>query len=138
MSRNERPEYILCAVQYHLGISAHGGHYVANVMDWMTGVWYEVNDEQVSALKDGPGSSFEPSYNAGEKTMSQKKVSGSQDAYNLLYVERRYLTKQCKAEMRHFNECETVSEMASGSSCGYNVIAAVNSQRRERYKIELE
>ena len=53
-------EYVLCAVQNHLGTSAHGGHYVAEVMDWATGVWNEFNDEDVTVLEKGPTSSFDP------------------------------------------------------------------------------
>ena len=128
--------YILCAVQNHLGISAHGGHYVANVMDWTTGVWYEVNDENVSILEDGPGSSFDPHNINGKKLLSQKKGSGSQDAYSLLYVERRYLAQQCKTEMWHFNDNETISESVVDTNC--TIMAAINAQRSERYKMEFE
>ena len=59
--QNEHSRYILCAVQYHLGPSAHGGHYVAEVMDWTTGVWYKFNDKEVTRLEGGPESSFDPS-----------------------------------------------------------------------------
>ena len=134
---NEHPEYILCAVQNHLGISAHGGHYVANVMDWTTGVWYEFNDEQVSTLDDGPGSTFDPRDNVDKKPKSLKKFCGSQDAYNLLYVERLYLAQHCKTEMRCF-ESETTTETVPYSSRAYDIMAAINAQRRERYKSEFE
>ena len=52
-------KYVLCAVQNHLGNLAHVGHYIANVLDWKTGVWYELNDEDVNILDSGPLSSFE-------------------------------------------------------------------------------
>ena len=32
MKQNEQLTYILCSVQNHLGTSAHGGHYVADVV----------------------------------------------------------------------------------------------------------
>jgi uncharacterized UBP type Zn finger protein len=136
--RNKRTNYILCAVQNHLGTSAHGGHYVANVMDWTTGVWYEVNDENVSILEGGPASTFEPSENDDKKLNLRKKVNGSQDAYNLLYVERHYLAQQCKIEMRRFDESETVMEADTDSRCNCEVMTSINAQRRERYQIESE
>ena len=129
-------DYILCAVQNHLGLSAHGGHYVANVMDWTTGVWYEVNDENVSILEDGPGSSFDPHNIIGKKSTSQKRVSGSQDAYSLLYVERRYLAQQCKTEMWHFDDNGTTTKAVVDTSC--NIISSIDAQRSERYKMEFE
>ena len=51
---NGQKKYILVAVQNHPGNSAHEGHYVANAMDWNTGVWFEFNDEDVDVLSDGP------------------------------------------------------------------------------------
>lgn len=111
---------------------------MANVMDWTTGVWYEVNDENVSILEVGPASTFEPSENDEEKVNLRKKVNGSQDAYNLLYVEQHYLAQQCKTEMRLFDESETVMEADTDYSCNCDVMTTINAQRRERYKIESE
>lgn len=117
-------------------MSAHGGHYIANVMDWTTGVWYEVNDENVSILEDGPGSSFDPHNIIDKKLASQKRVIGSQDAYSLLYVERRYLAQQCKTEMWHFDDNGIATEALVDTSC--NIMVAINAQRSERYKMEFE
>ncbi len=118
---------------------------MANVMDWTTGVWYEFNDEQVSTLDDSPGSTFDPRDNIDKKPKSLKKVSGSQDAYNLLYVERRYLAQHCETEIRRFDESETTTTTTttttgtvSDSSCACNIMAAINTQRKERYKTEFE
>lgn len=122
--------YVLCAVQNHLGISAHGGHYVANVLDWTTGVWYEFNDEQISILEGGPASTFDPSGKDNENSESQKKISGSQDAYNLLYVERGYLATQCKIELR--------TETADDSIFSCDVKASIKVHRRERYTAKFE
>ena len=103
--------YILCAVQNHLGTSAHGGHYVADVMDWTTGVWYEFNDEDVTILEGGPTSSFEPlkPKDDDDKPQQQgknRKINGSQDAYNLFYVEESYLSEQ----LQHFMEIEGIKD----------------------------
>ena len=119
---------------------------MANVMVWTTGVWYEFNDEQVSILDDGPGSIFDPHDNVDKKAKSLKKVCGSKDASNLLYVERRYLAQRCETEMRRFDESETTTttttttttETVSDSSCACDIRAAINAQRRERYKTEFE
>jgi ubiquitin carboxyl-terminal hydrolase 48 len=53
--------YILCAVMRHKGTSAYSGHYIAEAMDWLTGQWFEFNDEQVHVLEHGPSSSCDPS-----------------------------------------------------------------------------
>ncbi|KAL7543867.1 hypothetical protein ACHAXR_013239 [Thalassiosira sp. AJA248-18] len=141
-STNKRARYLLCSVQNHLGNSAHGGHYVADVMDWATGTWYEFNDENVAILEDGPKSSFDPSEidNNGELKQNGKqcKVSGSADAYNLFYVEQSYLSKHCKNEFRHFMEIEAspVPNILSGNIV--DILASVKVQRRERYCRELE
>ena len=107
-------------------------------MDWTTGVWYEFNDEQVSTLDDGPGSTFDPRDNVDKKPKSLKKVCGSQDAYNLLYVDRLYLVQHCKTEMRRFDESEATTDTFSDSSRAYDIMAAINTQRRERYKSVVE
>ena len=52
--------YVLCAIQNHRGASAYGGHYVAEAMDWTTGVWYDYNDEEVTLLPSGPNCSYAP------------------------------------------------------------------------------
>lgn len=73
--------YVLCAVQNHSGKSADSGHYVAEVMDWTTGVWFECNDESVKMLDNGP---------------SGVGNDGSSRAYNLFYVKQDYLARQVK------------------------------------------
>lgn len=129
-------KYILCAVQDHLGTSAQGGHYTADVMDWKTGMWYKFNDEEVTILGSrGPCSSFEPE-NDG-KGFGRKKVVGSQDAYNLLYVQEEYLSEQCGVEMRSFIESET-NTMDGGGYDDDNVLSTIKVQRNTRYELELE
>jgi hypothetical protein len=66
-------------------------------MDWLTGCWFEFNDEKVSLLEDGPSCSYivqdDGSVQSGTKSSvnnKPKKVGGSQDAYNLYYVEENY------------------------------------------------
>ena len=43
----EEVEYELVGVLYHQGISAYGGHYVADVRDWRSGKWWFYNDRIV-------------------------------------------------------------------------------------------
>jgi ubiquitin C-terminal hydrolase len=95
--------YVLVAVQNHLGNSAHGGHYVANAMDWSTGVWFEFNDEDVEVL-DGPLSGFHPDQTDISSDDSNRKISGSADAYNLLYVEKNYLSKSVQSDLVRCDE----------------------------------
>ena len=75
-------EYVLCAVQNHRGTSAYGGHYVAEAMDWTTGIWYEYNDEEVTLLPDGPSCSYNPDdvFSGGE---SEDKTFGSVEGGSL-------------------------------------------------------
>lgn len=43
-------DYQLVSAVYHLGGSAHGGHYVCDVLDWVSGRWSHCDDESLSAL----------------------------------------------------------------------------------------
>lgn len=98
--KNETKDYVLVAVQNHLGNSAHGGHYVANAMDWSTGVWFEFNDEDVDVLDDGPLSGFYPDQTTdSNEDTKPRKISGSADAYNLLYVEKSYLSTATQTDL---------------------------------------
>jgi len=74
--------YVLFAVQNHSGKSADSGHYVAEVMDWTTGVWFECNDESVKMLDNGPSGVY--------------GNNGCSRAYNLFYVKQDYLARQVK------------------------------------------
>ena len=96
--------YLLCAVMRHQGTSAYRGHYVAEAMDWLTGQWFEFNDDTVKLLPEGPSCSFDPtmevdatkSGNGGNK---KSKLSGSQDAYNMYYVEDSFLAQNARSSL---------------------------------------
>jgi ubiquitin carboxyl-terminal hydrolase 48 len=104
--------YILCAVMRHKGTSAYSGHYVAEAMDWLTGQWFEFNDEKVTLLAEGPSCSYDPSASTGSNAKAQtatadggKKgkttsVSASQDAYNMYYVEESFLAQATLESLR--------------------------------------
>jgi ubiquitin C-terminal hydrolase len=100
--------YLLCAVMRHQGTSAYRGHYVAEAMDWLTGRWFEFNDETVKLLPNGPSCSYDPSIleedegdmddsssplQRDKRISSLSAVSGSQDAYNMYYVQDSFLAK---------------------------------------------
>jgi len=133
-----RAKYVLCAVQNHLGSSAHGGHYIADVMDWISGVWYEFNDEDVTILNGGPTSSFKPSEkeDGSDSNLpnSYVRINGSQDAYNLLYVQQSYLSDQCQ----NFIKRATSTEASVEDENDDDVMASVIVQRQKRYENELE
>lgn len=86
-------KYLLCAVMRHHGTSAYSGHYTAEAMDWTTGKWFEFNDETVKLLPDGPSCSFNPDERLGSRpnSNSDSRLTGSQDAYNMYYVDEEYL-----------------------------------------------
>ena len=120
--------YVLCAVQNHLGTTPHGGHYVAEVMDWTTGVWWECNDESVTRMPDGPSASYDPAEDGDgdDGGGGRVGVKGSSDAYNLFYVERGYLARQVEAALGD-----------DAASYG-GVLAEIDSGRDERYEAERE
>ena len=134
-SNHTTAKYILCAVQNHLGTSAHGGHYIADVLDWTTGVWYEFNDEEVSVLEEGPKSSFDPNpSNSSEDKIF--KVEGSADAYNLFYVEQNYLSRQSVIQLE--SAIHRIRNRERAIDNGDDILASIDVQRVERYKCEKE
>jgi len=128
--------YVLCAVQNHLGTSAHGGHYIADVLDWTTGVWYEFNDEEVSVLEEGPTSSFDPNSNNSSKKGKSAKVDGSTDAYNLFYVEQNYLSQQSNIQLK--STVDRIDNKVQVNDSGDDILTSIDVQRVERYKCEKE
>ena len=117
--------YSLCAVQNHLGTTPHGGHYVAEVMDWITGVWWECNDSDITWMKDGPSASFDPEECSEE---DREKVTGSANAYNLFYVEQRYLSEKICFALRNVR-----NSVSSGG-----VLEEIASCRDSRFATERE
>jgi len=115
--------YLLCAVMKHRGSSAYHGHYIAEAMDWQSGTWFEFNDEIVSVL-DGPSCSYAPEE---LDTLDKKKVKGSQDAYNMYYVEEGFLAKCASNFLTTRAETEQTS-----------VLAKVGSEREHRYSMLTE
>jgi ubiquitin C-terminal hydrolase len=91
--KQSKKKYVLCAVMRHQGTSAYSGHYVAEAMDWTNGQWYEFNDETVKVLP-APSNSYVPqdSFDSeDEEIENENKSAGSQDAYNMYYVDEEYL-----------------------------------------------
>ena len=142
-------KYILCAVMRHQGTSAYSGHYVAEAMDWTTGQWYEFNDETVKVLSESsssfvPGnvSDDEPIVNGdglmgniksfwnGNQRGNKASTAGSQDAYNMYYVDEEYLAK---------NSVETIdrrqSLIADTNHGGFNddVLSNLIRKKEKRY-----
>ena len=100
--------YLLCAVMIHKGKSAYSGHYIAQAMDWTTGSWFEFNDTHVKLLKDGPDCSVDPK---SETTNSKKGASGSQDAYNLFYVEETFLAESVIDRIKAMERTESLPQV---------------------------
>ena len=117
-------EYLLCGVLKHQGTSAYNGHYVAEAMDWTTGLWFEFNDEDVMFLESGPkhsfwkediltcgerGSAFDDIAvvdslgKVGQRDVAAPTVTGSTDAYSLFYAERSFLANRAAQEIQKEN-----------------------------------
>jgi ubiquitin C-terminal hydrolase len=108
--------YLLAAVMRHKGTSAYSGHYIAEAMDWVTGQWYEFNDDQVTWLPSGPSHSVEPTTTpptAARKSVLEqlsdaawscvtvaKGPAGSDEAYNMYYVEENFLAQAILDHLR--------------------------------------
>jgi hypothetical protein len=122
-------KYLLCAVMKHHGTSAYQGHYVAEAMDWQSGTWFEFNDEKVSVL-DGPGCSYAPQELDSADT--KKKLKGSQDAYNMYYVEESFLARCAAGFLREKRE-----QTRNGTN-QVSVLAKVANERKHRYAMLTE
>jgi ubiquitin carboxyl-terminal hydrolase 48 len=134
-------KYILCAVMRHQGTSAYRGHYLAEAMDWHTGQWFEFNDDNVKLLPTGPSHSYFPCIdtqqmnNGGAKKAASSSISGSQDAYNMYYVEESFLATSVQQSItRLHRESETQLQPLEGK----NVCGDVTSSRQMKYKLITE
>jgi ubiquitin carboxyl-terminal hydrolase 48 len=120
--------YRLCAVMKHLGSSAYRGHYIAEAMDWQTGVWFEFNDQVVNILNSGPScSTDDESEAAGFSAKKSEKKKGSQDAYNMYYVSEKFLSK-CALNSLGLGVSPLVSSVAK----------QVETERKSRYDMVRE
>lgn len=134
-------KYLLCAVMRHQGTTAYSGHYLAEAMDWSTGTWYEFNDETVKLLPGGPSSSFDPDA-AGEtpeikgetngssdksSTASKSGPSGSQDAYNMYYVDETYLINTSR------DAIQWRERLADETSSIGDVLSQVAEDRKDQF-----
>lgn len=130
--KGKSSEYVLCGVLHHMGTSAYGGHYIAEGMDWTTGVWFEFNDKEVKVLEHGP-TGGENEDNGMEKNGMESKSrngkqrckKGSEDAYSMFYVEKKYLGKKVREEV----EMRADPEKELGE-----VIKAVKNERKTEYE----
>lgn len=122
-SSSKSMEYVLYGVQNHRGSSAYSGHYVAEVMDWTTGVWFEYDDEKVSVL-DHPTSSYDHVHRHTQKTRLQ---GGTTDAYNLFYVETSFLNRRIK------DQIELLAQMPSKG-----IIQQVSRERQKAFTLQNE
>ena len=148
--------YLLCAVMRHQGTSAYSGHYIAEAMDWLTGQWFEFNDEKVTRLEEGPSCSFDPrtisttpttttTQQAGKGTSvdvtpkragKKQKASaliGSKDAYNMYYVEENFLAQSILENLRTKQEA---MERAPRNYYKYpiNIVEQAAMDRAEKYE----
>lgn len=83
-----KKEYHLVGVLNHVGASAISGHYIAHAKDWITGLWFECNDELVTYLPTGSPAAY-----------VDKPKKGSTDAYHMFYVEKNYLSTQVQDQI---------------------------------------
>ncbi|EEC48125.1 predicted protein [Phaeodactylum tricornutum CCAP 1055/1] len=86
----------------------HRGHYVAEAMDWQTGQWFEFNDAHVTLL-EAPSCSWDPLFDSDRSddrkkdTKETKAKKGSEDAYNMYYVEESFLAQSVLDSIREID-----------------------------------
>jgi ubiquitin carboxyl-terminal hydrolase 48 len=149
-----KKKYLLCAVMRHQGTSAYRGHYVAETMDWLTGQWFEFNDETVKLLPEGPSCSYDPSVEqnsdspseqnsdknvddkSGDREKKASTVSGSQDAYNMYYVDEDFLAKNAAdSVLRRGRLCFGNKSNGDGQTSRNDVLGDVAKKRETKYAI---
>ena len=144
-----KDQYLLCAVMRHQGTSAYHGHYVAEAMDWSTGRWFEFNDEVVKLLPDGPSCSYDSSNLPHSKVDDQndfisrfgslKDASGSQDAYNMYYVQSSFLVKNATSSLLQREQllasinARKVDPVANDAK--YDALFSVSKHRDSQYSL---
>jgi ubiquitin C-terminal hydrolase len=147
--------YVLCAVMRHHGTSAYSGHYIAEAIDWTTGLWYEFNDETVKVLPQGPSCSYIPiirreglstdrdsislenesvNFSNGSQVAYDGSISGSQDAYNMYYVDEDYLARNAlnalvKRQMNILNTSVKDTQSENG------VLRELIMERKTKYSV---
>jgi ubiquitin carboxyl-terminal hydrolase 48 len=148
----QKKSYVLCGVMRHQGTSAHSGHYIAEAMDWTTGLWYEFNDEIVKVLPNGPSCSYIPSFLPEESSMDgeedshefpmtfhgsrdayESRISGSQDAYNMYYVDEDYLSTKAHETIERRRGISSLTSTETKEQDG--VIVDVISERENKYSL---
>jgi hypothetical protein len=153
-SGGSKKKYLLCAVMRHQGTSAYRGHYVAETMDWLTGQWFEFNDETVKLLPEGPSCSYDPSVEqnsdspseqnsdknvddkSGDREKKASTVSGSQDAYNMYYVDEDFLAKNAAdSVLRRGRLCFGNKSNGDGQTSRNDVLSDVAKKRETKYAI---
>jgi hypothetical protein len=115
----------------HQGTSAYAGHYIAEAMDWVTGQWFEFNDEVVKHLPTGPSSSHD---SQGTVKISEVQVApcGSKDAYNMYYVDEQYL-KDCTIQEIVRRESRFTSDSSSNTADQRDILSKIEQQRTDKY-----
>ncbi|CAJ1953284.1 unnamed protein product [Cylindrotheca closterium] len=123
--------YKLCAVMRHQGTSAYAGHYIAEAMDWVTGQWFEFNDEVVKHLPAGPSNSYD---SPGTNEMSEVQVApiGSKDAYNMYYVDGKYLKENAIQEIVR-RESRFTRDPIGSTSDQQDILSKIAQQRTDKY-----
>ena len=103
----------------------------------MTGHWFEFNDETVKLLPDGPSCSYDPEETVDGKQIDTTKITGSQDAYNMYYVEESYLAKNSiSCLLRRERLCSTNPSLDENAKDQLHGDALVNTSRQRDAKYE--
>ena len=85
-SSNYKISYTLVSLINHDGNSLYCGHYVSDVFDSSTGIWWHYDDEKITQISDLPKGVY-------IRESHQKMTSGSKYVLFVVYIRTSHLTK---------------------------------------------
>ena len=86
-SSNDKISYTLVSLINHDGESLYCGHYVSDVFDANTGIWWHCDDDNITQISDLPLGVYI------RESHKNKLMSGSTDLLFFVYIRTRHMTK---------------------------------------------
>ena len=93
-SSNEKISHTLVSHINHDGNSLDCGHYVSDVFDSSTGIWWNCDDDNITENSDLPkGVYYRDNHEPTKKKKKNKLMQGSIKVLIVVYIRTSYLTK---------------------------------------------
>ena len=109
-SSNERISYNLVSLINHDGDSLYCGHYVSDVFDSSTGIWWHCDDYNINQISDLPKGGY---YRETHKHMKNKNkiMAGSTDLLFVVYIRTSHQTKHSSNSFQEFTTMSKITHM---------------------------